>query len=71
MKIIGIDLGGEYGKGTTSICECEYKDKLFIEKDIFDGDRNEIQEKAKNRAFELIEKIIWKFFQKNKKIKAG
>jgi len=30
MKIIGIDLGGEYGKGTTSICECEYKDKLLI-----------------------------------------
>jgi PncC family amidohydrolase len=36
----------------------KYKDKLFIEKNIFDGDRNEIQEKTKNRAFEIVEKII-------------
>ncbi len=36
----------------------KYKDKLFIEKNIFDGDRNEVQERAKNRAFEMVEKII-------------
>jgi PncC family amidohydrolase len=36
----------------------KYKEKLFIEKNIFDGDRNEVQERAKNRAFEMVEKII-------------
>jgi PncC family amidohydrolase len=36
----------------------KFKEKLLIEKNIFDGSRNEIQEKAKNRALEMVEKII-------------
>jgi predicted nuclease with RNAse H fold len=32
LKIIGIDLGGEYGKGSTGICECEFNDKLIIKR---------------------------------------
>jgi len=34
------------------------KEEFFIEKNIFKGDRNEVQQKAKNRAFEMVLKLI-------------
>jgi len=36
----------------------KFKQKLVIEKNIFNGSRNEIQQKAKNRAFEMVLKLI-------------
>ena len=36
----------------------KFKDNSLVEKHVFDGDRNEVQQKAKNRAFELVEKLI-------------
>jgi len=35
-----------------------FKDEILIEKNIFLGSRNEIQQKAKNRAFEMVLKLI-------------
>jgi len=36
----------------------KFKQKLVIEKNIFNGSRNEIQQKAKNRAFDMVLKLI-------------